>query len=251
MVDGATSLHDFDDSRFNLVDSEVLYLLLDTGSFFVLSLLADHDWYLVAEQWTLVITVNCQDILGCEGMGSWSLQQKLAFYQRDQVLLQVLNWYLSNLKHILVANLSIFIEQHKQEHLVARCQKLIPLIKVASQLSWPQAQLPMNLSSVIELREVELRERRHRICYLFWKRDQLGNWLLSILWPMPLRKDLHVKLQWQCLTRRFSLEFASKLLRHFDVLKHHFKLLRKLEPTFLFKLQNKCALCILVVMPVI
>jgi hypothetical protein len=50
MVDGATSLHDFDDSRFNLVDSEVLYLLLDTGSFFVLSLLADHDWYLVAEQ---------------------------------------------------------------------------------------------------------------------------------------------------------------------------------------------------------
>jgi hypothetical protein len=68
-------------------------------------------------------------------MGSWSLQEKLAFYQRDQVLLQVLNWYLSNLKHILVANLSIIIEQHKQEHLVARCQKLIPLIKVASQLS--------------------------------------------------------------------------------------------------------------------
>ena len=65
-------------------------------------------------------------------MGGWVLQQELAFYQRDQVLLQVLDWNLRNLKHTLVTNLGVLIKQHQQKHLVTRCQELIPLAEVAS-----------------------------------------------------------------------------------------------------------------------
>jgi hypothetical protein len=34
------------------------------------------------------------------------------------MLLQVLDWYLSNLQNALVADLLVLIEQHQQEHLV-------------------------------------------------------------------------------------------------------------------------------------
>ena len=194
MVDRAPSLHDFDDCRFDLIDPEVIDFFLDAGAFLVLGLLAYHDWDLVAEQRTLVIDINGQDVLWREGMGGWVLQQELAFYQRDQMLLQVLDWNLRNLKHTLVTNLGVLIKQHQQKHLVTRCQELIPLAEVASQLRRPQAKFPVDLSPVIELREVELRERRHCICNLFWQRYQLGNWLLPVLRPVPLRKYLHVEL---------------------------------------------------------
>ena len=52
-------------------------------------------------------------------MGRWGLVQQFAFYQRDQVLLQVLDGDLRNLEYVLVADLRVFVEEHQQEHLVA------------------------------------------------------------------------------------------------------------------------------------
>ncbi len=43
-------------------------------------------------------------------MGRWGLIQKLAFYQRDEVLLQVLDGDLRNLEHVLVADLCMLVE---------------------------------------------------------------------------------------------------------------------------------------------
>lgn len=73
MVDRAPSLHDFDDGRFDLIDPEVIDFFLDAGAFLVLGLLAYHDWDLVAEQRTLVIDINGQDVLWREGMVGWVL----------------------------------------------------------------------------------------------------------------------------------------------------------------------------------
>ena len=65
-------------------------------------------------------------------MGGWVFQNELAFYQRDQVLLQFLDGNLRNLEHTLVTYMGVLIKKHQQKHLVTRCQELIPLAEVAS-----------------------------------------------------------------------------------------------------------------------
>jgi hypothetical protein len=46
------------------------------------------------------------------------LEQQLALDQRNQMLLQILDWYLSNLQNALVADLLMLVEKHKKKHLV-------------------------------------------------------------------------------------------------------------------------------------
>jgi len=70
-------------------------------------------------------------------MGRWGLVQQFAFYQRDQVLLQVLDGDLRNLEYVLVADLRVFVEEHQQEHLIAGGQELVPLVEVAPKLCRP------------------------------------------------------------------------------------------------------------------
>ena len=60
------------------------------------------------------------------------LEQQLALDQRDQMLLQILDWYLSNLQNALVADLLVLVEKHKKKHLVWRGQELVFLGEIAT-----------------------------------------------------------------------------------------------------------------------
>lgn len=60
------------------------------------------------------------------------LEQQLALDQWDQMLLQVLDWYLSNLQNALVADLLMLVEQHQKEHLVRRGEELVFLGKITT-----------------------------------------------------------------------------------------------------------------------
>lgn len=68
---------------------------------------------------------------------------------------------------------------------------------------------------------------------------------------MPLRKDLHVQLEGQCLAGGFGLELTGELLRHLDILEHHLQLLSELKAAFLFELEDQGSFSILVVVSVV
>ena len=67
---------------------------------------------------------------------------------------------------------------------------------------------------------------------------------------MALGEYFHVQLQPQSKAGRFGLEFACEFFRDFDVLKHHFQLLGKLEATFFLELKYQSSLSIFIVVAV-
>jgi len=85
------------------------------------------------------------------------------------VLLEVLNRDLGHLENALVRQCLIAVEEHEQEHLVGGREELVALVEGATEFSRAQAELPVQLSTIVELGEVELCKGSHRICDLLWQ----------------------------------------------------------------------------------
>ena len=87
------------------------------------------------------------------------------------MLLKFLCGNLSDVHYALIIDLFMLIEKHQHKHLVAGRKKLVLLMEVAPELGRSKTELPVDLSPVVELAEVELRKGSHRVGDLLWERD--------------------------------------------------------------------------------
>lgn len=136
------------------------------------------------------------------------------------------------------------VEKHQYAHLVCAYSKFMATILFSqyssdisrSKIASPSQQSPRMLISIvfIEVTNTQLdllRQLNLRNLSLLLPIRRL---LLSLIWPVACGQNLNIHLDCELLGELVVSEFVHGLLRHFDIFKHHFKLLSELETALFF-----------------
>lgn len=201
-------LHYFNNCRFNSIPPVIINFTLHLALLFCLFRLRHQNLDLVFVQVTFIFVVDLEFIFHRKWVGYWVLHTKFALDQGNKVHLDLLHRELSQRKQFLVCDCFSLVEQSQHNHLIGRAAELIMLttFKSAAQLSWSQIQLPVELSAIVELREIELREACHSAWDFSWQMHLLSVSLFLLLGPVSCSEYLHIQFQFERVVDRTLAE---------------------------------------------